>query len=53
MKSGLYCYIMIFVIGYIFISKIFNIDSLIFLFIVLIGNTVGAKLINFFIERTK
>ena len=40
-------------IGYIFISKIFNIDSLIFLFIVLIGNTVGAKLINFFIERTR
>ena len=40
-------------IGYIFIAKDFNIDSLIFLIIVLIGNTVGAKFINFFIERTR
>lgn len=40
-------------IGYVFVAKQFDIKVLIFLLIVLTGNIVGAKLINFFVERIR
>ena len=40
-------------IGYVFVAKHFDLKVLIFLLIVLAGNIVGAKLINFFVERIR
>ena len=40
-------------IGYIFVAKQFDLKVLVFLFIVLFGNIIGAKLINFFVKRIK